>query len=309
MSEGQQYRPGEAPFFAPRVFLPFLLVALIWGSTWLVIKDQVGTVPPGWSVTWRFGLAALGMIALARLRGEHLRLDREGQALALGIGLFQFAMNFQFVYRAEVHLTSGIVAVLFALLLVPNSLLARLFLKQPVSRGFLAGSAVAIAGIVLLLLHEYRIAPPEGQVVLGVALTLCALLSASVANVAQASEAARRQPMLGVLAWAMIWGTAINFALSWALSGPPQFEWRWTYFAGIGYLAIIGSVVTFPIYFSLIRDLGAGRAAYNGVLVPVVAMLLSTLFEGYRWSTLAAGGAALAMLGLVLALRARSPSR
>jgi len=81
---------------------------------------------------------------------------------------------------------------------------------------------------------------------------------------------------------------------------------RWSYFGGIAYLAVIGSVVTFPIYFRLIRDLGAGRAAYNGVLVPVVAMLLSTLFEGYRWTPLAISGSVLALTGLVLALRAKA---
>jgi len=298
--------PGAAPFFAPRNFLPFLLVALIWGSTWLVIKDQVGSVPPGWSVTWRFALAAVGMAIYALIRRSPLRLDRQGQALAMTLGLFQFTMNFQFVYRAEVHLTSGIVAVLFALLLVPNTVLARIFLKQPVSRGFIAGSAVAISGIALLLAHEYRMAPPEGQVGWGVALALAALMSASVANVVQATGAARRQPMLSVLAWGMAWGTMLDALVSWALSGPPQFEMRWSYFGGIGYLAVIGSVVTFPIYFRLIRDLGAGRAAYNGVLVPVVAMLLSTLFEGYRWTPLAISGSVLALTGLVLALRAKA---
>jgi drug/metabolite transporter (DMT)-like permease len=302
--------PVHAPsFFTPRILLPFLLVALIWGSTWLVIKDQVGTVPPGWSVTWRFALACLGMFALARLRGEPLRLGREGQRLAAIIGVFQFALNFQFVYRAEIHLTSGIVAVLFALLLVPNALLARMVLKQPVTRGFLLGSGIALAGIALLLVHEYRLAPPEGKVLLGVVLTLCGILSASAANVLQATETARRQPMLTVLAWAMLWGTLADFVLSWIISGPPQFELRWGYIGGIAYLALVGSVVTFPLYFHLIRELGAGRAAYNGVIVPVVAMLLSTLFEGYRWSVLAAAGGALALAGLVVALRARSPSR
>lgn len=296
-------------FLAPRILIPFLLVALIWGSTWLVIKDQVGAVPPGWSVTWRFALAAVGMAVLARLRGERLRLDREGHRLAVALGVLQFAMNFQFVYRAEVHLTSGIVAVLFALLLVPNAVLARIVLKQPVSRGFVAGSAIALSGIALLLVHEYRLAPPEGKVLLGAVLTLCALLSASAANILQATPAARRQPILSLLAWAMLWGALADVAISWVLAGPPQFEMRVGYFAGIAYLAIVGSVVAFPLYFTLIRELGAGKAAYNGVLVPVIAMVLSTVFEGYRWSGLAAAGAVLVLAGLVVALRARSPSR
>ncbi len=293
--------------------IPFLLVALIWGSTWLVIKDQISTVPPGWTVTWRFLLASIGMVILAQFRRESLRLPAGGQRLALLVGVPQFCLNFQFVYRAEHYLTSGIVAVLFATLLVPNALLSRIFIGTKLSGRFLLGSLVAIAGIGLLLLHEYRIAPLEGSaqasVLLGIALTIGGLLSASSANVLQATEPARRVAVIPLLAWAMIWGTVANVVLSWALSGPPQFDPRPQYYAGIVYLALIGSVVTFPLYFGLIRTMGAGRAAYNGVLVPVVAMGLSTLFEGYRWTLLATGGAVLAMAGLLIALSASSKGR
>lgn len=291
------------------VLIPFGIVTLIWGSTWLVIRDQVGSVPPGWSVVWRFVLAGGAMMALAAARGAPLRPTRAMLPVIVGMAAFQFSANFQFVYAAERHLTSGIVAVLFAFLMVPNALLGRVFVGQPVSRGFIAGSVVALAGVVLLLLHEYRAAPPDGKVLLGVVLTLGGIMGASIANVIQASEAARRQPMLTVLAWAMLLGAGFDAMISAALYGPPQFEARWSYAAGIAYLALMGSVVTFPLYFNLIRALGPGRAAYNSVLVPIVAMLLSTLFEGYRWSLLAVAGAVVAIVGLAIALRARSPSR
>ena len=301
--------PGAASFFQPRILLPFALVTLIWGSTWLVIRDQLGSVPPGWSVVWRFVLAGAAMMALAALRGAPLRPTAAMLPVVAGMAVFQFVANFQFVYAAEQHLTSGIVAVMFAFLMVPNALLGRLFVGQPVSRGFIAGSLVALAGVALLLLHEYRVAPPEGKVLLGVVLTVGGILGASIANVIQASEAARRQPMLTVLAWAMLLGAAIDAAFSAALYGPPQFDPRWSYAAGVAYLALLGSVVTFPLYFNLIRALGPGRAAYNSVLVPIVAMLLSTVFEGYRWGALALAGSVVALAGLVIALRARSPSR
>ena len=301
--------PGAASFFQPRILFPFALVTLIWGSTWFVIRDQLGSVPPGWSVVWRFVLAGGAMLALAAMRGAPLKPTRAMMPVVAGMALFQFVANFQFVYAAEQHLTSGIVAVLFAFLVVPNALLGRVFVGQPVSRGFLAGSAVALAGVALLLLHEYRVAPPGGKVLLGVALTLGGILGASIANVIQASRTAREQPMLTMLAWAMLLGAALDAAISAALYGPPQFEPRWSYAAGIAYLALMGSVVTFPLYFGLVRALGPGRAAYNSVLVPIVAMLFSTLFEGYRWTALAVAGSAVALAGLVIALKARSPSR
>lgn len=284
----------------------FVLVTLIWGSTWLVIKDQISAVPPAWAVTWRFALAATGMFLLALVRREKLMLSREGMLLALPMGLFQFFANFQFVYQAEHYITSGLVAVLFALLMVPNALMARIFVKAEVSGRFIAGSAVALVGIALLLAHEYRAAPGGGEAVLaGIALTFCAILSASSANVMQATETARRQSVVVLIAWAMVFGTLADAVFAWFVAGPPVIDTSPRQLAGLIYLAIIGSVVTFPLYFALIRDWGPGKAAYNSVAVPVVAMALSTLFEGYRWSLLASSGAVLAMAGLLIALSGR----
>lgn len=289
----------------PRVALPFLLVALIWGSTWLVIKDQLAAAPPSWSVTYRFAIAAVGMFALAAATGCRLRLPLRGHLLALAIGLAQFCINFNLVYRAELHLTSGIVAVLFGLLMLPNALLGRAFLGQEITPRFIAGSLLGLGGIILLLLHEANEAPPTGKVWLGVILTAIGILSASSANVMQATRAVRRHDLLALLAWAMAWGALADALFALMTAGPPVIPASARYWGGVAYLAIIGSVVTFPLYFRLIRDLGPGRAAYNGVLVPVVAMALSTVFEGYRWSALAALGAALALIGMVIALRGR----
>ena len=290
------------------VVLPFILVALIWGSTWLVIKDQIAAIPPQWTIVWRFVLASVAMCVLARLRGESLRLPAGGQKLAMLIGLTQFCANYQFVYQAEHYLTSGLVAVFYALLLVPNAALSRLFLRTSVTPRFVLGSLVAVAGIALLLLHEARMADSHGEVVRGIVLSLFGLLAASSANVLQAGPVARHTLAVPLMAWAMIWGVAFDIILALVVAGPPAMDWRLSYLAGSAYLAIFGSVITFPLYFKLIRDLGAGKAAYNGVATPVVAMLLSTLFEGYRWTLLAIAGSVLAMTGLIVALSARKPA-
>ncbi len=300
-----------------RAIAAFVLIALIWGSTWLVIKDQVGTTSPYWTVTWRFVCAALGMAMLLAWRQESPWLPRRALPLVVALGVIQFCLNFQFVYAAERQVTSGLVAVIYALLMVPNALLSRLFLGTPISRRFLGGSVVALVGIGLLMMQEYRAGLAGGglaggSVPLGVTLALGGLLSASSANVLQAGPLGRSVPLLPLVGWAMALGALVNALFAFGLSGPPVFVPSVRFWGGVAWLGLAGSVVTFPLYFGLVRQWGAGRAAYNGVLVPVVAMTLSTLFEHYRWTGLAVAGAGLAMAGLLIALSgnsARSPSR
>lgn len=289
----------------PRSIAAFIFLALVWGSTWLVIKDQISEVPPAWSVVWRFILAATAMAAFALLRGERMRLAGREMAVAIAMGAFQFSLNFQLIYESEHYLTSGLVAVVFALMIVPNAILARLVLGAALTRRFLAGSAIALAGIALLMLHEYRIAPPNSGVTTGVLLVTGAILSVSVGNLLQATQTARGVPVVSLMAWGMIWGVVASGAYAIVAVGAPVLDPRPAYLAGIAYLGLVGSALTFPLYSQLIRDWGPGPAAYNGVAVPVVAMILSTLFEGYEWSLLAGAGAVLAMAGLLVALSGR----
>ena len=304
MSEAQEQAKPHA-LLRPQIALPFLLVALIWGSTWYVITGQIHAVPPSWSIVYRFGLATPAMFVVALAMRNPLRMTSRGHALALLLGLTQFCGNFNFVYRAEQHLTSGVVAVMFGMLMVPNALLARWWLGQAVTRRFLLGSAVAIAGIALLLVHEAHVARLGGNVLLGVALALGGLMSASIANVGQATETGRAQPMITLLAFSMLYGTLIDGALAWVLAGPPVVPSAPAFWAGTAWLALAGSVVTFPLYWSIVRAIGPGRAAYNGVLVIVIAMFISTFVEGYEWSLLAVAGATLGTAGMIIALRAR----
>jgi drug/metabolite transporter (DMT)-like permease len=302
-------QPVDAPepgLLVPRVLIPFLIVSLVWGSTWFVIRDQLGSVPGPWSVTYRFLVAALGMFALTAIMRQPLKIDAQMMRWTILLGLLQFSLNFNFVYAAEHHVTSGLVAVIFALLIVPNALLAKWWLGRDIGGSFIVGSAIAGAGVGLLMLQEYRAAPVGGgEVILGFLLTLCGVISASVSNVLQVVPKVARFPTVTILAWSMLFGTCFNALFAFAVSGPPTLDLRAEYLGGVLYLAIIGSVLTFPLYFNLIRSIGPGKAAYTGVLTPVIAMLLSTLFEGYRWSALALAGAALAMIGLLVALRQR----
>lgn len=292
-----------------RVIVPFLLTGTIWGSTWYVITGQINGVPAAWSVFYRFALATPALFVVAILMKRRLKLNAPEHRLAALVGVFQFSGNFLFVYHAELYVTSGIVAMMFGLLMVPNAIFGRIFLGERVQSGFLFGSAIAIVGVSALLVHEWQSNPDAGviggNVALGIALALLGILAASVANVIQANPTGRGVPMVSLLAWAMLYGTLFDLGFATLTAGPPPLPDAPEFWGGIVYLALIGSVITFPLHYNLVREIGAGRTAYNSILTISVAMLISTLFEGYDWTALTAGGMVLAVIGMVLALRAK----
>jgi len=293
----------------PKLIAAFLFVTLVWSSTWIVIKGQLGIVPPVWSVTYRFLLAGLVMMALARAARSPLAIGREGQQLALVLGLFQFVLNYNLVYAAETHISSGLAAVVFALLVVPNAIFGRLFFGARVSRRFVLGSAVAMAGVGLLFLKEWREAPAGSAAALaGLVLALLAVLAASCANVMQLLPSMRGRPIAGVLAWAMLDGGLADGVFALAMHGPPTFDPRLSYWIGLVYLGAVASALAFWLYYRIIREIGPARAAYSSVMIPIIAMGLSTAFENYHWSPLAIAGGALGLVGLLVALFGRAPS-
>lgn len=299
--------PAAAGRFTPRLALYFAIITLIWGSTWLVIKTQLGVVPPSWSVAWRFLLGGSVMLGVCLTTRRSLRIGWRGHGFAMLAAIMQFVLNFNLVYRAEQHLPSGLVALSFALLLVPNAILSALFLGQRTSLRFAIGSLIGLAGVGMMVARDLLTPGADpAAILLGLALAIGGVLSASVANVMQASPLGRSLPLEGGLAWSMAYGGLFNAAVAWALAGPPVIDLSPAYLAGLAYLGVVASAVAFSLYYALIRGLGAGKAAYNGIVVPVVAMALSTVFEAYVWTPLALAGGALAMVGLVVALRSRA---
>lgn len=289
------------------VVLPFIIFTLIWGSTWIVIRDQLGTVPAQWSVAYRFIIAAIGMALVAKWRGHSLKPTGGLLPVAAVVGISQFCVNFNAVYMAEHHITSGLVATVFALLMLPNALLAWWWLGHRPTGRFLAASLVAIGGIILLFLHELREKPDLTVVALwvGVGWTFIGLLAAAISNVYQAREVVKHYPLYSLLAWSMAIGALCDILIAWVMTGPPVFEARPGYWIGLLWLSLAASVVCFSLYYPVVRRIGPGKAAYSSAIVPIIAMALSTLFEGFHWTPLAIGGAALAIGGMVIAVSAR----
>ncbi len=293
-----------------RTILQFLTVVLIWGTSWIVIKYQLGTVNPSWSITYRFATGGAALLGWCVLKGLPLTVPRHALPFLVVLGLFQFVMNFNFVYRSEFYIPSGFPAVAFALLMVPNAILARLFLGRKISARFALGSALGILGVGLLFAQQLSLPGTREETVLGLSLVVAAILSASIANVMQASPKALTFPPVTGLGWAMLIGAGINAALATAIAGPPQFDPAPGYWLGFLYLGVVASALAFALYFDLVRQMGPAEAAWTGVVIPIIAMAISTWLEDFRWTWMAVAGCGLALAGMVIALRhpARRPA-
>lgn len=285
------------------VTLPFIIFTAIWGSTWIVIRGQLGPVPPQWSVTYRFVIAAMAMALVAIWKGESLKLGVKAAGPAIFLGFTQFCINFNAVYLAERHITSGVVATVFALLLIPASLMGWALLGHRPTQRFAWSSLVAVSGIVLLFVHEMHAHPADTrQTIAGIGLTLLGMLGAATANVVQARPEIRRFPLFAMLAWSMAAGGLIDGLLAYAMTGGPVFDPRPAYWLGVLYLSLIASVLTFSLYYPVIRRIGPAKTAYSSVVVPIIAMGFSTWLEHYHWTTTTISGALLALGGMAAAL-------
>jgi len=283
----------------------FAIATAIWGSTWLAIKFQLGVVDPAVSVAYRFALASLMLALWCAATGRSLGFPPRAHGWFAAQGATFFGLNYIGVYLAERHVASGLVAVVFSTIVFMTPFGARIAFGMRIRAAMAFGAALGVAGIALLFLPEISAAREGGETALGIAYALGATAIAAVGNLVSMRIQRDRWPLLASTAWGMAYG-ALASAIAATLAGAAwRFDGGFAYVASLVYLAALGSVVAFAAYLSLLRKVGPGPASFVGVSTPVVAMLLSTLFEGYRWSAVAMLGVALAVAGNVIALRAK----
>jgi drug/metabolite transporter (DMT)-like permease len=283
----------------------FAIATLIWGSTWLAITFQLGVVEPEVSVVYRFALASAILFVWCAARGQRLTFAPRTHAWLALQGATLFGLNYVGVYLAERHVASGLVAVAFSTLVFVVPIGARLAYGTPVQARVAVGALIGVAGIASMFLPELRAAAAGGQAALGIALALGSTVIAAVGNLVTVRLQRDKVSAIGGTAWGMGYGALTAAAITWAGGSPWAFDWSYLYVASLVYLAVFGSIIAFVTYFKLIERIGANRASFTAVAIPIVAMVLSTLFEGYRWTTTAAIGAALAFAGNYLALTAK----
>lgn len=290
-------------------FLAFVVCVLIWGSTWYGIEFQLGVVAKEWSVVYRFALAAFLLQAWCRIRGLRTDFGRRGNIAAAGTGVFLFGLNYLLMYAGTEYLTSGLVAVAFSMLSLMNILSARVFLKVPIHLPVLGAAILGIIGLALVFSHEIARFSFADQTVVGLALCVGGTIIASLGNTIAASDTAKTFAILPFTALGLFYGFVFNLLVAIASGEPLAFDPRAPYVISLLYLSVVGTIVAFTVYLWLIAQVGVARAGYISVVMPLVALTISTIYEGFEWSAAALSGLSLIVFGNALMVRLKDKTK
>ncbi|TDJ63535.1 MAG: DMT family transporter [Proteobacteria bacterium] len=282
--------------------LLYLFTVLIWGSTWLAITFQLGVVDPIWSVAYRFALAAAVLMVFCLVTRRGLRFGLRDHGFMALQGTFLFCLNYILFYFSIEHVTSGLIAVIFSTIVFMNIVNGAMLLGTPIRARVLAGASLGLLGITLVFWPEFQAFSASSATIVGVSLALVATWFASLGNMASLRN---QRTGLGVIesnTFGMAYGAALTTIVALVVGVEFRFDWSLSYVGSLAYLSIVGSVIAFGCYLSLLGRIGADRGAYTGVMFPIVALVLSTLFESYTWSGPVFIGVVMALAGNVLVL-------
>ena len=278
-------------------YLLYATTVLIWGTTWIAISMQSGPVPVVVSVFYRFALAAGVLLLVLLASGRLRRLAARDHGFCVLQGMCVFGFNFCCFYAANAYINSGLESVLFSLATVFNAINGVIFFRQRVTQRLLCANLLGFIGIVSLFWHDLTGAGLNADVLLGIGLSLLGTYGFSLGNMISVRHQARGLDLLSTNAYAMAYGALVMLIIALVSGAEFSIEWTPGYIGSLGYLALFGSVIGFATYFALIGRIGAGPAAYATVMFPLIALGMSTLFEGYQWSSSAILGLILILLG------------
>ena len=277
-------------------FFLYIAAALIWGSTWLGIKLQLTQVPPILSVSYRFCLAALILAVYCFLRNKRLKFSRRDHLFMVIQGFSLFGLSYCMSYLATSYLTSGLVAVVFSTILMWNILNLRLFMGQAIAWRAFWGGILGLSGICIVFWNDLS-AFTATRGLIGLGMGLVGAYLASIGNVVGARNARSGVPVTQANVYGMAYGGLLTLAIHFGGGGELVMDWSAGYLAPMLYLTVFGSIVAFGCYMLLIGRIGAEYAAYVTLLMPIIALLLSTWFENFHWTANTAIGVAIVLIG------------
>jgi drug/metabolite transporter (DMT)-like permease len=280
----------------------YLLTIFIWGTSWYVIKLQLGEVAPQVSVFYRFVIAALTLLIYCLIRRKSLHYGLIDHARFAFIGLFLFNLNYISIYFASFHLTTGLISVIFSCVQIFNMVIGYLVLRDRITGMMLVGALTGILGIGLVFSPEINQLDWSSATIRGIGLALVGTLCAAIGMISSARFQRQQYPVLQTNAWGMAWGALWMGIYIWIAGIEFSFEYSAQYIGGLFWLSIFSTVFGFGCFLTLVGRIGAARSSYAMVIFPIVALALSTLFEGYQWTTVASIGLILAIAGNIIIL-------
>lgn len=296
--------PTSSRPLAPLDYVLYAISVVVWGLAWIAMHYQVGQVAPEVSVVWRFVIAAPLMFLLALARGERLWFPLADHRYFVGLGAAIFSTNFALFYDASLHVASGLLSIVFSLASIGNVVLGAIAFGVRIEKRVLVGGTLGVVGVAAMFYPELGGMKVDAAALIGLGLSLAGTVSFCIGNMLSFAAQRKKLPIFASTGWSMAYGVCFMTLFALARGQSFALEWSATYIGGLLYLSIIGSVIAFGVYFTLIGRIGAARAGYATVMYPVVALLVSTFAENYRWSVMAALGLACVLTGNVLVLRA-----
>lgn len=286
----------------------YLTTVLIWGTTFFAITFQINEVSVLQSVFYRFLIAAVLMWTVSLLRGARRRFALQDHLRFAGIGLFMFSLNYVLVYMATEHVVSGLVSVIFSTLIVFNSLQLWLFYGERPEQKLVFGAVFGIVGISSLFVEDVMGEHIDAKFAMGVTLAFLSTICASMGNVIARNIHDRGIDVLTANTWGMSYGSVFLLVTVLASGQPWQFSTQPSFIVALLYLSVFGTVIAFFAYLTLMARIGGPRASYATILFALVALLVSTLFEGMQWTVPKLLGVAMILLGNYLILPKRVPA-
>lgn len=282
--------------------LLYFVTAAVWGTTWLAIVFQVGTVPIDLSIFYRFSLASLMIFAWCIVKHAKLRFSLEAHCLFMAQGLFLFSMNYMAVYEASYYISSGLNAIGFSMVLVFNILNSALLYRTSLTFPVFVGAVSGMLGIVIIFWPSVATLDLSNESLIGILFSLLAGLISSCGNMVSTQIQKQRIPVTESNAYAMGYGAVWMLIILYLKGIPLQLDFNYPYLISLLYLAIFGSIVAFGCYLTLLGRIGANKAGYVHIVTPVVALVISTFFEELTWGTHLFIGVGLILLGNILIL-------
>lgn len=280
----------------------YVITVLIWGTTWFAIEFQLGEVAIEVSLVYRFGLAAILIFIFSKMKGLSLSFSSKQHSYIALLGLLNFCLNYVTLYEAQKYMSSAMASIGFSLLLLMNIVNTRIFFGKKILLKTYLGATLGVSGIVVLFWPELIKFQQGGGSLLGLALLLGGTLCASLGNMISVRNSKNDYPVLQTSGWGMFYGTL--FLLSFALFNQVEFSFssKPSYIISLLYLSVFGTVIAFYSYFVLIKNIGPEKTSYSVVLFPVVAVIVSSLFEGFNWTVYTISGFILVGMGNLLVL-------